>query len=419
MYDLIIIQCVKSKIWDFDKNAPRFVPAKDAYVSNYFKKMWDFAQRCGKRWCVLSGKYGFALSETKIENYDATFVNLKTNPITVQEIKNLLEKDENLKKGLGLNSINSCAILGGKKYVKVAREVLADYQIEVVDLLEGLKIGERLKWLSEGSGKKEALTKEERKEKIVKTLEVYAKELYINSFLTVDRLKTAGLAKDKEDNQFIVNNPNAFLFGVIFDQQIKAERAWSAPRQLYRRLGNTLDLKKIIKIGPKKLAEILRQSPALHRFCNKLGFWLVEAAKILVIKYNGEAKNIWIGPKTKALEIIKRLSEFPGISQKKANMAASILVRDFKILIAGWDEIDIPYDIHIRRVFLRTGLADSDSKSAVVAVGRKYSPSYPGKLDLPAWYVGRNWCHPRGPECLICKLSSSCPKFVEKGRDIA
>lgn len=265
---------------------------------------------------------------------------------------------------------------------------------------------------------KQVSISEETARKLTQILKDYNDELYGESFSTLDRLKTAGLAKDPKDNQLLIDNPNAFLFGVIFDQQIKAERAWAAPRELYKRLGNSLNLEKIIRLGPKKLSKVLRYPLALHRFCNKLGNWLVEASKILLDKYGGKAENIWGGEGVRALEVIQRLDKFPGISQKKANMTASILVRDFKVPITGWEEIDIPYDIHIRRVFLRTGLIDKDTRFEVIAVGRKYSPDYPGKLDLPTWYVGRTWCHPRNPNCAACKLSSVCPKLTEKGRKI-
>lgn len=163
------------------------------------------------------------------------------------------------------------------------------------------------------------------------------------------------------------------------------------------------------------LFDILHQKPALHRFCNKLSGWLISASDILLKKYNGKAEYIWIGNNLSASKVIDRLLEFPGISQKKAHMAASILVRDFQIPLTGLQIIDVAFDRHIRRVFLRTGLADNDTMNSVIAAGRKYSPQYPGKLDLPTWYVGRNWCHPKHPVCDKCKLGSVCRRLTSVG----
>ena len=126
MHDLVIIQCVQTKIWDKNRNAPRLVPAKDAYVSPYFRKMRAFAEKYGKRWGVLSGKYGFLLPETKIENYNATFSRTAftkptSSPISIEDIRERLGTDERLKNGLGLGTITTCVVLGGNAYIKVAR----------------------------------------------------------------------------------------------------------------------------------------------------------------------------------------------------------------------------------------------------------------------------------------------------------
>lgn len=157
MYDLVIIQCVKSKIWDKNKTAPRFVPAKDAYISPYFKKMKGFAEKYGKRWGVLSGKYGFLLPETKIENYNASFsrssyAKTASKPISLNEIKERLRADENLRSGLDLNIVTTCAVLGSDAYVKVVEEVLSEYQVGIIDILEGLNFGKKLEWLDSKVG---------------------------------------------------------------------------------------------------------------------------------------------------------------------------------------------------------------------------------------------------------------------------
>ena len=155
MYDLVIIQCVKSKIWDRNKTAPRFVPTKDAYISPYFKKMRAFAEKHGKRWGVLSGKYGFLLPDTKIENYDTSFahssyVSSTSEPISLDEIKEKLRTDKKLRNGLDLDKITTCVVLGGDAYMKVVKESFSEYQVEVIDPLKGLSFGEKLKWLDEG-----------------------------------------------------------------------------------------------------------------------------------------------------------------------------------------------------------------------------------------------------------------------------
>jgi endonuclease III len=69
--------------------------------------------------------------------------------------------------------------------------------------------------------------------------------------------------------------------------------------------------------------------------------------------------------------------------------------------------------VHVRRVFLRTHLADRDDQEHIVAVARALHTTRPGELDLPAWLVGRGWCHAGIPECAACPLTDVCPKDIE------
>jgi hypothetical protein len=73
-----------------------------------------------------------------------------------------------------------------------------------------------------------------------------------------------------------------------------------------------------------------------------------------------DAANIWRNKPT-AREVQQRLDAFPGIGQKKAAM-------------------DIAYDIHVRRVFLRTGLAQwDDLDHMLVAIAREANPDRPSR----------------------------------------
>ena len=85
---------------------------------------------------------------------------------------------------------------------------------------------------------------------------------------------------------------------------------------------------------------------------------------------------------------------FPGIGQKKAAMAAEILARDLGKPLQDMSGSDVAYDVHVRRVLLRSGLAEHDEVTHMIAVARALNPDRPGALDLPAWDVGRRWCRP-------------------------
>ena len=70
---LVIVSCVKNKIWDVDPSAPARSPAGTAYVSSYFIKNRAYARTFGEGWCILSAKFGLVLPGEEIENYNITF----------------------------------------------------------------------------------------------------------------------------------------------------------------------------------------------------------------------------------------------------------------------------------------------------------------------------------------------------------
>jgi len=157
----------------------------------------------------------------------------------------------------------------------------------------------------------------------------------------------------------------------------------------------------------------VQQPPKLHPFVENVPAWIVLAAKKVLEDYSGDASRIW-GDEPTARQLQRRLVAFAGIGQKKAAMAVEILERDLRVPIREMEGSDIAYDIHVHRVFLRTGFADLDSMEHMVEVARQVHPARPGVLDDPAWRVGKNWCHPREPDCPSCVLRDPCARLLER-----
>ncbi|HSH82165.1 MAG TPA: hypothetical protein VLA19_26865, partial [Herpetosiphonaceae bacterium] len=90
------------------------------------------------------------------------------------------------------------------------------------------------------------------------------------------------------------------------------------------------------------------------------------------------------------------------------------LERDLQVPIRALEGSDIAYDVHVRRVLLRTGLAERDDLDHMVAVARTAYPARPGAVDFPAWLVGRQWCRAGVPDCPACVLTAVCPKQIAR-----
>ncbi len=236
---------------------------------------------------------------------------------------------------------------------------------------------------------------------VVVALLDFGKELWASETFT----------EDPRANELLSKNGFAFLLAVIFNQGIKAERVWAVPLELERRLGH-LDPGRVAS-EKKAVAEAIKGPPSLHRYVKKMPVWVAAAADRVLRQYGGRAEAIWEDSPS-AQELHRRFDEFEGIGQKKAAIAVEILEKR-GVSVTQMDGSNVAYDVHVRRVFLRTGLALYNDPDHIIAVARQLNASRPGAIDLPTWSVGRNWCHPGPkPDCDHCQLREPCPKLIDR-----
>lgn len=244
-----------------------------------------------------------------------------------------------------------------------------------------------------------------RKIKISKVLINFEKEIRERNFK-----RKKYFTPNIEANSLIWDNPLAYLLAVILDQGMKAEKVWEIPFLMRNRLGH-LNIDKIANMDEEEIINIFDTAPKLHRFPKTMALRMKGACRLVLDKYSGKTENLWNDNPSSA-ELHKRFEEFNGVGQKKASMAANILVRDFGICVKDKTGIDISYDIHIRRVFLRAGLVNKDEMRIMVEMARKLNPEYPGILDSPCWEIGRKFCYPNNPDCENCPIDKVCLKNI-------
>lgn len=221
---------------------------------------------------------------------------------------------------------------------------------------------------------------------------------------------------EPEACSFVTSNMNAFLFGLISDSSVKAEIAWSLPYRLKERLHH-FDLNKIANMDIDELTGIIKEKPALHRYPSNIAKYLKAASELLISKYESNASNIWANGAS-AAEIVSRLEAFKGISYKKAALGSLLLVRDLGIDIKDKENINIAYDIHIRRICLRAGFCSQDTIEDVTMAGKRLLPEFPGRLTSSFWAIGRDICRPTNPLCSECPLDDVCEHNLSLGGDI-
>jgi len=132
----------------------------------------------------------------------------------------------------------------------------------------------------------------------------------------LDRLQAEGTAtKDAAVDQFLRDEPNAVLLGLLYDQRVLAETAFAGPHKLHQRLGH-LDMARIAAMDRDAFAEVFCEVPAVHRFTNKMVDTTQAVARAVADDYGGDAGQIWADGDCKTVE--KRVKALPGFGPMKA-----------------------------------------------------------------------------------------------------
>lgn len=405
--DLVLVGCVKTK-----RAVP--APARDLYVSASFDGGRMMAERSGAPWYVLSAKHGLVHPDEVIEPYDV-YLRGMGSAYRAEWGHRVVAR---LRAEAGPLTGKTVVIYASAAYVEACRPLLEADGAHVVEPLLGMRQGERLAWYVQQRGDAapmrprpvNAPTSAPTATDLDTSRAVVAAILAYRT-AHLDVRARASFADFTEADDLLFEDPFAFLIGVIFDEGIRAERAWEAPYRLRERLG-TLD-PFLMQQMPAEVAAAVAMPPMLHRFKPTIAEAVVAAAARVCDQYDGDASRIWAAGSS-ARDVANRLREFTRIGDKKANMAVELLVSCFGVQLAELHGSDIAYDVHVRRVFLRTGLTQRDSPRDIWEAARRGHPERPGELDLPTWHIGRQWCRPTAPDCARCPLGEVCPRLVSR-----
>ena len=143
-------------------------------------------------------------------------------------------------------------------------------------------------------------------------------------------------------NDLLTRSPLALLLGMLLDQQIPLERAFSAPLDLVHRLGHEPTAAELADFDPDRLVAIYSERPALHRFPKAMAARSQELARLIVDEYDGDPAAIWTTAPSGA-ELLKRVEALPGFGKQKAKIFVALLGKQFGTQPAGWREVSAPF----------------------------------------------------------------------------
>ena len=142
---------------------------------------------------------------------------------------------------------------------------------------------------------------------------------------------------------------NAVLLGMVLDQQITMEKAFSGPAVIADRMGGTLDVAAIAAADPEEFAALCATPPAVHRFPGSMAGRVQAVARELVEHWDGQAENLYAAADT-GEELKKRIAALPGFGAQKAAIFVALLGKRFGVQPTGWAEAAGPYGVAGSRV---------------------------------------------------------------------
>ena len=126
----------------------------------------------------------------------------------------------------------------------------------------------------------------------------------------------------------------ALMIGMLLDQQVPMEWAFTGPYTLRKRLGH-LNAKRIAAMNLDKFVALCSEKPAIHRFPRSMGTRVHQLCVALTQDHGGKAANVWNGV-TDAEELMKRLRKLPGFGEEKAQIFIALLGKRFGVRPRNW-----------------------------------------------------------------------------------
>ena len=148
---------------------------------------------------------------------------------------------------------------------------------------------------------------------------------------------TISMPVEPAANELLSTDPLALLIGMLLDQQVPLERAFSAPYDLTRRLGHDPTAEELAGYDPEALAAVFAERPALHRYPKSMAARVQALAQLIVARYDGDASRVW-GDASDGSDLRKRVAELPGFGPQKAQIFVALLGKQLGVRPVGWRE---------------------------------------------------------------------------------
>lgn len=145
------------------------------------------------------------------------------------------------------------------------------------------------------------------------------------------------ITDDPAADELLTESPLALLVGMLLDQQIAMETAFSGPLKIQQRAG-ALDAATLASYDPEAFVEVFRETPAVHRFPGSMAGRVQTLCQRIVEDWDGDASAIWTQGDPDGATVLKRLKALPGFGEQKARIFLALLGKQYGFTGAGWRE---------------------------------------------------------------------------------
>ena len=148
---------------------------------------------------------------------------------------------------------------------------------------------------------------------------------------------TLHITGDDAADRLLTDDPLALLIGMLLDQQVAMETAFSGPLKIAERVGS-VDAATLASYDPDAFADAFKMTPAVHRFPGSMAARVQSLCAAIEQDWGGDAAAIWSQGDPDGATVLKRLRGLPGFGEQKAKIFLALLGKQYGYTGAGWRE---------------------------------------------------------------------------------
>lgn len=150
------------------------------------------------------------------------------------------------------------------------------------------------------------------------------------------------LAGNADADLLLATDANALLIGMVLDQQVPMEKAFSGPWVIAQRMSGTFDVAAIAATDEDAFVALCSERPAIHRFPGAMAKRVRAVCTVLTERFDGDAENIW-RTAASGSEVLSGLEALPGFGREKAEIFTALLGKQWGVTPPGWREAAGPF----------------------------------------------------------------------------